>query len=352
MGVYKQSAGRTKLIVGAKQEMGEAGEAQARRVEAEAAAWSIPDLLSLDKATLDELPVLDLSHLRQGREGAVEELAVQLRKVFKHTGFFMISNHGFEEEFEATSEASRRFHTKLQKDQKEAMAFGSRGVGYLRINSRLLPKREKGNMNEAFIVKQEPGPRNITLDSNPFPKESALPGFKAQVHRYASAMESLALSLLPVFATALDLNKNFFETAFKSPMFRLRLSHYPPANPDTDQYGIAPHTDTSFLTLLAQDQEGLVVSSPSGRWTRVPNCPGLLVVNTGELLRQWANDCVSSTPHFVVNLSEQSRYSLPFFFNCSPTHVMSCLPSCTSESRPPRYPAISFLQSQGVIQGE
>ena len=156
-------------------------------------------------------------------------------------------------------------------------------------------------------------------------------------------MESLALSLLPVFATALDLDKNFFEAAFESPMFRLRLSHYPPANPDTDQYGIAPHTDTSFLTLLAQvdaffakiyqlckkwylnsvlhsphvffissllikDQEGLVVSSPSGRWTRVPNCPGLLVVNTGELLRQWANDCVSSTPHFVVNLSDQSRW--------------------------------------------
>ena len=47
-----------------------------------------------------------------------------------------------------------------------------------------------------------------------------------------------------------------------------------------------------------------------------------------------------------------NRYSLPFFFNCSPTHVMSCLPSCTSELRPPRYPAISFLQSQGVVQGE
>ena len=161
--------------------MTEAGEAQARRVEAEAAAWTIPDLLSLDRATLDELPVLDLSHLRQGREGAVEELAVQLRKGFKHTGFFMISNHGCEEEVDATMEASRGFHTILQKDQKEAMAFGSRGVGYLKINSRLLPKREKGNMNEAFIVKQEPGPRNITLDTNPFPKESALPGFKDQV---------------------------------------------------------------------------------------------------------------------------------------------------------------------------
>ena len=70
--------------------------------------------------------------------------------------------------------------------------------------------------------------------------------------RYAAAMESLALSLLPVFATALDLEENFFEEAFESPMFRLRLSHYPPASKHTDQYGIAPHTDTSFLTLLAQ----------------------------------------------------------------------------------------------------
>ena len=158
-----------------------AGEVQARRVEAEAAAWTIPDLLSLDLATLDELPILDLENLRKGKEGAVEELAIQLRKVFKHTGFFMISNHGCEEEVDATMEASRKFHTLLPQDLKEAMAFGSRGVGYLKINSRLLPKREKGNMNEAFIVKQEPGPRNITLDSNPFPKESALPGFKAQV---------------------------------------------------------------------------------------------------------------------------------------------------------------------------
>ena len=158
-----------------------AGEAQARRVEAEAAAWTIPHLLSLDRATPDELPVLDLADLRKGRDGAVEKLAVQLRKVFKHTGFFMISNHGCEEEVEATMEASRKFHTLLPQSQKEAMAFGSRGVGYLKLNSRLLPKREKGNMNETFIVKQEPGPRNITLDSNPFPKESALPGFKTQV---------------------------------------------------------------------------------------------------------------------------------------------------------------------------
>ena len=136
-------------------------------------------------------------NLRNGKEGAVQELAVQLRKVFKHTGFFMLSNHGCEKEVDATMEASRRFHTLLSQEQKEAMAFGSRGVGYLRINSRLLPKREKGNMNEAFIVKQEPGPRNITLDSNPFPEESDLPGFKDQV-TYKRQCDSEMLSRFPV----------------------------------------------------------------------------------------------------------------------------------------------------------
>ena len=52
--------------VGNGEEVG-VGEAQARRVEAEAAAWSIPDLLSLDRASLEELPVFDLSNLRLNR---------------------------------------------------------------------------------------------------------------------------------------------------------------------------------------------------------------------------------------------------------------------------------------------
>ena len=33
-------------------------------------------------------------------------------------------------------------------------------------------------------------------------------------------------------------------------------------------------------------------------------------------------------------------------------YVMKCLPSCTSEDNPPKYPDMSFLQSQGVLQGE
>ena len=266
------------------------GQVQARRVEAEAAQWQIPDLASLDMASEEELPVLDLTALRRGQEGALDLLAAQLRKALGQSGFFLLSGHGCEEEVVATLAASRRFHTLLPQEAKEEMAFSERGVGYLRINQRILPRREKGNMNEAFIVKRELGPRNITLESNPFPREADLPGFRQQVKRLlakdfvayrlcsaGAAVRHLdgeprplpapcvrpvpvpaSRPLLPgLHPAALQVDSKAISSpgspaSSNVPLYRLRLSHYPPPAGDCDQFGINPHTDTSFITLLAQ----------------------------------------------------------------------------------------------------
>ena len=225
---------------------------QAKRVEEEAKNWQIPTLDQLETPIDGELPIIDLSELRNNSSNGANVIASQLSDIFQNTGFFLLVNHGCEEIVEETLKAAERFHNGLSDVDKERISFGERGVGYIKINQKILPKREKGNMNETFIIKRELGPRNITLESNPFPDESKLPGFKKKVLDYADAMEKLALSLLPSFALALDLPSNFFENAFTYPLFRLRLSHYPPANLESSQYGIAPHTDTSFFTLLAQ----------------------------------------------------------------------------------------------------
>ena len=225
---------------------------QAKRVEDEAKNWEIPTLDKLETPIDGELPIIDLSVLRHNSLNGIDIVASQLSNIFQNTGFFLISNHGCEVIIKETLKAAERFHSSLTADEKEIISFGKRGVGYIKINQKILPKREKGNMNETFIVKRELGPRNITLESNPFPDEGKLPGFKQNVLDYAHAMEKLALSLLPSFAVALDLPPTFFEEAFTYPLFRLRLSHYPPANLETSQYGIAPPTDTSFFTLLAQ----------------------------------------------------------------------------------------------------
>ena len=161
--------------------------------------------------------------------------------------------------------------------------------------------------------------------------------------------------MLPIYARALNMPKDFFNDAFINPLYRLRMTHYPAVALDPENaFGIAPHVDTSFCTILAQDQPGLTIFSERRKvWVNAPVVKDSFIVNTGELLKQWTNDRFLSTRHFAKNnTGTQSRYSIPFFFNANPHYVMSCIPSCCSGSNPAKYPPISYTQSQGVVQGE
>lgn len=100
-------------------------------------------------------------------------------------------------------------------------------------------------MNGCFIIKRELGPRNISLDAMPWPRDS--PGFDGHAFRsvleeYAGAMEALSLMLLPAYASALRLAPDYFDAAFKSPLYRLRAAHYPATPPG--EFGINAHVDS------------------------------------------------------------------------------------------------------------
>jgi len=228
------------------------------------------------------------------------------------------------------------------------------GVGYLPFKNKKLPSRDTGNRNEAFLLKCD---HRLTMNSNQWLNEGQLPQFRSASESYAAAMVNLAKKLLPIFATALEVDENFFNQAFEQPHFRLRMTHYPSvdkAQVAQDQFGIAPHVDTSFCTILVQDQPGLsIYSEQRDQWLDVPMIEGAFIVNTGELLRQWSNDRFLSVKHFVhSNTTGVSRYSIPFFFNANSDYVMECIPSCFSTSNPAKYPAISYNGSQAVAQGE
>ena len=130
--------------------------------------------------------------------------------------------------------------------------------------------------------------------------------------------------------------------------------YHPVGDVPADEFGIAPHVDTTFFTLLAQDAEGLTIRSErTGEWVAAPVVPDALVVNTGELLRQWSNDRFVSVKHFVPpHQGPGDRYSIPFFFNANADWPMEVLPTCTDDSNPPRYPPVSYRQSQAAAQGE
>jgi len=326
------------------------------RLESE--SW---DTLNLEPARDGDIPVIDLeNYLSSGSERALQAAADQLLHACTEVGFYCLTGHGItQEQIDNAFTQARRFldlplETRMSlKMDRPGWPVG--GVGYLPFQNRKLPARNKGNANEAFIIKRELGPRGVSLDKNQWPREQDLPGFRRQVENYATAVEGLAMKLLPIYARALGMANNFFEPAFKSPIYRLRMTKYAPVNQDVDaSFGIAPHVDSTFITILAQDSEGLVIYSESRKcWIKAPLIKNAFIINTGELLKQWSNDYFISVKHFANNnKSGQPRYSIPFFFNATADYPMECIPSCCSDTRPAKYPAVSYLESQSVVQGE
>ena len=153
------------------------------------------------------------------------------------------------------------------------------------------------------------------VSPNIWPDEADLPDFRTNVLAYAYAMDDFVRRFLPAVAVALDLAPDWFNSAFKDSQFTLRLSHYPPIAAEPNQFGIAPHTDSNFMTFLAQtDVPGLEVRSLSGEWRQVPYLPGSFAVNSGDMMVRWTNGRFKSTPHRALPPVGRDRYAIPFFF--------------------------------------
>src|SRR5205085_4979962 len=108
-----------------------------------------------------------------------------------------------------------------------------------------------------------------------------LPGFREPLVAYCDALEWLVQRLVRVYARALDLPAAYFDGPFTDFQYKLRATHYPsqPKAPD-DEFGIAPHTDTSFLTLLAPNGvPGLAVHTQTGDTLVVASIPDADIVN-------------------------------------------------------------------------
>jgi len=170
-----------------------------------------------------------------------------------------------------------------------------------------------------------------------------LPGFRHAVLAYTDAVDALGRKILPLCATALDLPPGAFDGAFAESQFSFRLTHYPPVAAEANQFGIAPHTDANFLTLLAQSEvPGLQVRMPDGAWVDVPYVPGSFAVNSGDMMQRWTNHRFKSTAHRALPPVGRPRYAIPYFMGPHLDTEIACLPTCQGPGDPPRYPPITY----------
>ena len=299
-----------------------------------------------------EIPILDLAPYLSGELGARESLGKQLCHALESIGFYFIKGHGVPQSLiDAAFTETERFHAQPL-DCKMRLRRNRDNVGYLPMSRSTDPDAAiKPNVNEAFFLKRDlPADHPDVLahkrfrGTNLWPDD--LPGFRETVVAYCDALEALAKKLMPLYAVALDLPADYFDKAFAEPQYTLRMTHYPYVEALAEnEFGIAPHSDTSFLTLLAQNKvPGLSLRTRDGRWIDAPALDGHFLVNGGDMLRRWTNDRFLATPHRASNRSGRERYAIPFFFDCNIDWPMECLPTCTSSEHPAKYPRFTYAE--------
>ena len=168
-------------------------------------------------------------------------------------------------------------------------------------------------------------------EATPLPPAHLLPGWRDSVARYYHSMVQVSQALMRAIARGMGLAEHFFDLAFDRGLSTLRLIRYPVrtdaeqaarANPDlwVMHRGIrhcvigAPHVDSGFLTLLAQDGvAGLQARHRGGQWIDVPPAEGTLAINFGNTLERWSAGRIAATEHRVIG-SGRERMSIPFFY--------------------------------------
>ena len=167
-------------------------------------------------------------------------------------------------------------------------------------------------------------------EPTPLPDPQVLPGWHEAVSAYYLGMETVSRALMRSLARSLGVEEGFFDRAFERGLSTLRLLGYPVrtdlelAAAASDAFwqmhegrrrylAGAPHVDSGFLTVLAQDRvAGLQARHRDGTWLDVPPVEGALAVNFGRVLELWSAGRIRATEHRVLGASEE-RFSIAFF---------------------------------------
>jgi isopenicillin N synthase-like dioxygenase len=298
------------------------------------------------------LPIIDLSI------GDKTVLIAQIGAACREFGFFGLINHTIcasviDQAFTASQalfalpqQEKLSMHINLSRTHR-----GFDPIGWQSLDLSKQGDKSAADLKESFYIGTEPElgalPKVPNHDENQWPPENLMPNFRNQINAYRDQAKALSFKLMGLISESLSMAPDALDQFMRYPTCTTRLLFYPPqpiqSQDNENQIGSGAHTDWGGITILAQDDAGgLEVRLSSGEWIAVQPRPGMLVINTGDLMQRWTNDLYRSSWHRVINQhATRARYSIAYFFDLDHFAQIETLPSCITQERPKKYGPIT-----------
>ncbi|MFC9431565.1 isopenicillin N synthase family dioxygenase [Streptomyces sp. NPDC056987] len=295
---------------------------------------------------LGRVPFVDLGLDRPHDPARRAANARAIGRACETGGFFLATGHGVPRDtIAAVYDAAARFFSLPDgvKSTMDAEPGDPLQRGFIRGD---LEKYSLSRLGEPVAAGWKPLQDPVLGIPNKWP---ALPEFREPCLAYYAAVEAVAMQVTQLFALALELPENWFHDKFDRHMTQLAVNHYQPHSAAFEgrRFRNDPHQDWGTLTLLHQgddDTDGLQILGESEQWLDIPYSPDTFVVHIGDLMARWTNDRWASAIHRVLNPPPEDRRrdrtSLAFFYQPNHDAVVECIPTCATESDPPKYPPV------------
>uniref|UniRef100_A0A0D9WVK9 Fe2OG dioxygenase domain-containing protein n=1 Tax=Leersia perrieri TaxID=77586 RepID=A0A0D9WVK9_9ORYZ len=249
--------------------------------------------------------MIDLKRLTRGHGGADAMV-----RAASEWGFFQVTNHEVSRELmeKMRREQARLFRLPFETKEKAGLLNGSYRWG----NPTATSLRHL-SWSEAFHV---PLATIFDDDYHDFGDLTSLRGVMQEV---AEAMSRVANTVAEVLAAKLQTTRTGHgagvaaATGCDETTCFLRLNRYPTCPFPAETFGMVPHTDSDFLTVLCQDEVGGLQLMKDSRWVAVKPRPDALIVNIGDLFQAWSNNRYKSVEHKVVANAKTDRLSVAYF---------------------------------------
>ncbi|SVC13757.1 uncharacterized protein METZ01_LOCUS266611, partial [marine metagenome] len=277
------------------------------------------------KSIFKGIPIIDIAPLVIPNDNSklIRQTGNEIRDACKNVGFFYIKNHQIPQSHldSIIPSIQNFFNLSLEEKMKIHISKSDIFRGYTPLGKELTNNKYdwhecvdfgldlKPNNPEVISGKQLAGP-------NQWPENQR--NFKKVLEKHWDFMIILGRRITQGLAISLGLSKNYFAPFISKSHSYMRISNYPPYKNSQKENigdGIGSHIDYGFLTILLQDNiGGLEIKNSNNEWFSAPIIPGTFLINIGHMIQRWTNDYYRATIHRVIPPKNETRCSLPFFF--------------------------------------